>query len=207
LSGNFDASDLGVGIDNVQFFANGVNTVTTGVDLVVNWIKKMENSQLSIDLSGNINKMIITHIKNKTLDQETFFGKRDQQYLLASAPKNKFNLGISYRFKKLETSVKFTRFSRVDLLDWQVSQDISDFNNSEAERTAAAQDIYNPRTTTDLHFSYHVTAAVNIQFGANNILNVYPTKQNSFTDSGGLWDATQMGTNGSFYYTKLNIKL
>ena len=207
LSGNFDASDLGVGIDNVQFFANGVNTETTGVDLVLNWYKKMENSQLSIDLSGNINNMIITHIKNKALDQETFFGTRDQQYLLASAPKSKFNLGINYSYKKLETSVSFTRFSRVDLVDWQISQDISNFNNSEVERAAAAADIYEPKITTDVHFSYHVTTAVNLQFGANNLLNVYPTKQNSFTDSGGLWDATQMGTNGAFYYTKLNIKL
>jgi iron complex outermembrane receptor protein len=207
LSGNFDASDLGVGIDNVQFFANGVNTETTGVDLVLNWNKKMENSQLSIDLSGNINNMIITHIKNKTLDQETFFGTRDQQYLLASAPKSKFNLGINYSYKKLETSLSFTRFSRVDLVDWQISQDVSNFNNSEAERAAAAADIYDPKITTDLHFSYHATNAVNLQFGANNLLNIYPTKQNSYTDSGGLWDATQMGTNGSFYYTKLNIKL
>ena len=167
----------------------------------------MENSQLSIDLSGNINNMIITHIKNKTLDQETFFGTRDQQYLLASAPKSKFNLGINYSYKKLETSLSFTRFSRVDLVDWQISQDVSNFNNSEAERAAAAADIYDPKITTDLHFSYHATNAVNLQFGANNILNVYPTKQNSYTDSGGLWDATQMGTNGSFYYTKLNIKL
>ena len=207
LSGNIDASDLGVGIDNVQFFANGVNTETTGVDLVLNWNKKMENSQLSIDLSGNINNMIITHIKNKALDQETFFGSRDQQYLLASAPKSKFNLGINYSYKKLETSISFTRFSRVDLVDWQISQDVSNFNNSEAERAAAAADIYDPKITTDLHFSYHVTTAVNLQFGANNLLNIYPTKQNSYTDSGGLWDATQMGTNGSFYYTKLNIKL
>jgi iron complex outermembrane receptor protein len=207
LSGNFDASDLGVGIDNVQFFANGVNTETTGVDLVLNWNKKLENSQLSIDLSGNINNMRITLIKNKTLDKETFFGIREQQYLLASAPKSKFNLGINYEYKKLQTSLSFTRFSRVKLIDWQVSQDLSNFNNSEVERLAAATDIYQPKITTDLHFSYHLTTAVNLQIGANNLFNSYPTKQNSFTDSGGLWDATQMGTNGSFYYTKMNIKL
>jgi iron complex outermembrane receptor protein len=41
----------------------------------------------------------------------------------------------------------------------------------------------------------------------NNLLNMYPTKQNTFTDSAGLWDITQMGTNGMFYYTKLNLKL
>ena len=207
LSGNFDASSLGVGIDNVQFFANGVNTETTGVDLVLSWSKKMRHSKLSLDLSGNVNNMRITDIKNKNLDKETFFGERDQQYLLASAPRSKFNLGINYQYKKLQTAINFTRFSRVKLIDWQVSQDISNYNNSEEERLAAATDIYQPKVTTDIHLSYQLYKSINLQLGANNLFNIYPTKQNSFTDSGGLWDATQMGTNGAFYYTKLNIKL
>ena len=207
LSGNFDASNLGLGIDNVQFFANGVNTETAGVDLVLNWKKKLKNSKLAIDLSGNINHMKITKINNKLLDQETFFGVRDQRYLLASAPKSKFNLGINYEVKKLKTSLNFTRFSKVKLIDWQVSQDLSNYNNSEEERLAASLDIYQSKITTDLHFSYQLNTTINIQLGADNLFNIYPTKQTSFTDSGGLWDATQMGTNGSFYYTKLNIQL
>ncbi|MGK0325263.1 MAG: iron complex outermembrane receptor protein [Polaribacter sp.] len=207
LSGNFDASNLGLGIDNVQFFANGVDTKTTGVDLVLNWKKKIENGELSLDFSSNINCMSITDIKNKLLDKETFFGERDQQFLLASAPKSKFNLGVNYEYKRIKTSLKFTRFSEIKLIDWQISQDLSNFNNSETERLAAATDIYEPKITTDFHFSYQINTIINLQLGANNLFNIYPTKQNSFTDSGGLWDATQMGSNGSFYYTKLNLKL
>ncbi|AUC85623.1 TonB-dependent receptor [Polaribacter sp. ALD11] len=207
LSGNFDASNLGLGIDNVQFFANGVNTETTGVDLVLSWRKKMENTELSIDLSGNINYMRITEINNKQLDKETFFGERDQQFLLASAPKSKFNLGVNYQYKKLKTSLGLTRFSSVQLIDWQITQDVSNFNNSEKERLEASIDTYQPKITTDLHFSYQLSNIINLQLGASNLFNIYPTKQSSYTDSGGLWDATQMGTNGSFYYTKLNIKL
>ena len=149
----------------------------------------------------------ITKIKNKLLDRETFFGERDRQFLLASAPKNKFNLGVNYQYKKLKTSLNLTRFSQIKLIDWQISQDLSNFNNSETERLETATDIYQPKITTDLHFSYQLNTIVNLQIGANNLFNIYPTKQNTFTDSGGLWDATQMGINGSFYYTKLNLKL
>jgi iron complex outermembrane receptor protein len=207
LSGNFDASILGLGIDNVQFFANGVNTETTGVDLVLNWKKKKENSEISIDFSGNVNYMTITNINNKKLDKETFFGERDRQFLLASAPKSKFSLGINYQYKKLKTVLNFTRFSSVKLIDWQITEEISNFNNSEAERLEAATDMYQPKITTDIHFSYQINTLINLQLGANNLLNIYPTKQHSYTDSGGLWDATQMGTNGSFYYTKFSLKL
>lgn len=207
LSGNFDASNLGLGIQNVQFFANGVDTQTRGVDVVLNWNKKIENSAVSIDVSGNINQMRITEIKNKQLDKETFFGERDRQFLLASAPNSKFNLRLNYQYKKVKTSLNFTRFSSVQLIDWQINEDLSNFKNSTTQRLAAAKDFYEPKITTDLHFSYQLNALLNLQLGADNLLNTYPTKQNGFTDSGGLWDATQMGTNGAFYYTKLSIKL
>ena len=207
LSGNFDATSLNLGIDNVQFFANGVNTETLGLDIVLNWNKKWANSELSFDFSGNMNHMSISEIKNKMLDKETFFGERDQQFLLASAPKSKFNFGANYQFKRFTTSLSFTRFSEIKLIDWQIAQDLASFNNSEAERLASATDMYDPRITTDLHFGYKLNEVTNLQFGANNLLNIYPTKQNDFTDSGGVWDATQMGINGSFYYTKLNLNL
>ena len=207
LSGNFDASSLGFGLDNVQFFANGVDTETRGLDMIINWKKVLDKSKISIHLSGNINDMKLIEIKNKELNADTFFGVRDQQFLLGSAPESKFNLSFSYEYKKLETSINFTRFSGIKLIDWQIGEDVANFNNSPSEQLNAATDIYKPKVTTDLHLNYQLNTATNLQFGANNIFNTYPSKQNEFTDSGGLWDATQMGTNGTFYYTKLTFIL
>ena len=207
LSGNFDASSLGIGIDNVQFFANGVNTKTTGVDLILNWQKKLTNGTLSFDFSGNINHMLIEEINNKMLAEEIFFGKREQQFLLASAPKNKFNFGVNYQLKKITTALKITRFSEVKLVDWQIVQDLANYNNSASQRLAAATDTYKAKIVTDLHFGYQLNKSLNLQLGANNLFNVYPTEQDTFTDSGGKWDAVQMGSNGAFYYLKCNINL
>lgn len=207
LSGNFDATSLGVGIDNVQFFANGVDTKTSGLDIVLNWSKAFTNSKLSIDFSGNINNMKISNIKNRMLNADVFFGAREQQFLLASAPLNKFNLGINYEYKKIKSSLNFTRFSEVKLIDWQIHEDLLNFNNSIDERLNAATDIYAPKITTNAHISFQFNKLIQLQLGVNNLWNTYPTKQNNFTDSGGLWDAVQMGTNGSFYYTKLNVNL
>lgn len=207
LSGNFDASILGGNIDNVQFFANGVNTKTTGVDLVLNWQKKIKNGLLSFDFAGNINHMVIEEINNKMLAEEIFFGQREQQFLLASAPKNKFSFGANYQLKKITTALKITRFSEVKLIDWQITNDLADYNNSASERLAAATDTYKAKVTTDLHLGYQLYKTLNLQAGANNLFNVYPTEQDNFTDSGGKWDATQMGANGAFYYLKFNINL
>lgn len=207
LSGNFDATTVGYKVENIQFFANGVDTETLGLDIVLKWKKAFTNSALFLDLSGNINHMSIAKVNNKELNKETFFGKREQQFLLASAPRSKFNFGINYELKKLKATVNFTHFSAIELIDWQIHKDLSEFNNSEAERLKTATDVYEPKITTDIHFSYKINKLLTFQVGANNLFNIYPTEQQNYTDSGGLWDATQMGTNGSFYYTKLNLKL
>jgi len=207
LSGSFDATNFGIDVDNVQFFTNGVDTRTVGLDLVLNWKKRFKNAHISIALAGNINDMRIDKTHHKNLDKETFFGVSDRQFLLASAPKNKFNLAINYRHKKIKTALSMTRFSSQKLIDWQISKELSDFNDSEEERLLTATDFYNSKVTTDLHFSYQVSSLINFQIGSNNLFNVYPTVQNNFTDGGGLWDAVQMGTNGAFYYTKIKLEL
>jgi len=207
LSGNFDAKDLGFNVNNVQFFANGVDTKTFGVDIVFNWKKQFENSRATISLAGNMNEMFIDKIHNKKLNKETFFGIRDQQFLLASAPKNKFNLSLKYQHHKFSGMLSFIRYSSQKLIDWNIDSPLSEFNNSTEERLLKSIDYYAPKTTTNLHFSYKITNLINFQIGATNLFNIYPTKQNQFTDSGGLWDAVQMGSNGAYFYTKIKLKL
>lgn len=205
LSGNFNPSALGFNVENIQFFANGVNTTTRGIDLKINWFKKFNKSKFSISFFGNINSMKIDNVNNKNLDKETFFGIRERHFLLASAPKNKFSLNFNYQKEKFNLNANITRFSSVQLIDWQISKDLSFFNNSEANRITAATDTYESKYTVDLHLRYHFLKNMSYQTGVTNLFNTHPTVQDKFTDSGGLWDATQMGTSGAFYYTKIQI--
>lgn len=212
LTGNFDASSFDDDINDVQFFANGVDTNTLGLDIIFTWSKNYDFKTINLSFAGNINNMSIGKIKNKELDQETFFGTRDQFFLLASAPKSKFNFNINYRYKKLTTNVSLTHFSKIELVDWQITQatQIEDPDSpfiNERDRFIKAKDIYNPKLTTDINTSYAISDKVTLRAGANNLFNVYPTtQQNKWTDSGGYWDAVQMGTNGSFFYTRLTYK-
>ncbi len=204
LSGNFDASNLGFNVDNVQFFANGVDTHTFGIDLKTSWKKNIGLGTLLFSLAGNINNMLIKKINNKNLDKETFFGIREQHFILSSAPKNKFNLSLEFQKDKINTGINFTRYSSITLIDWQIHQDLVNFNNSEQDRLKAATDYYSPKITTDIHINYEVKKHITYQIGINNLFNNYPDTQSPDTDSGGYWDATQMGSNGRFFYSKLN---
>lgn len=150
--------------------------------------------------------MNIDRINNRNLDLNTFFGVREQYFLKASAPNHKILLNSIFTTKKLTISNTLTRFSSLELIDWQINSPISEFNNSEIERFNTALDYYQPRITLDTHISYKINKNYSFQIGANNLFNSYPTIQGENTDSGGLWDAVQMGSNGTFFYSKFSIK-
>jgi len=190
LTGYFDASALNLGVSEAQFFANGVDTSTHGLDLVFSWKKTYDFGQFGATLVGNINDMKIDKVKNGALDEATFFGNREKAFLLASAPDNKFGLNLTYSKNKFDAGLAFTRFSKVVLVD---------YNDEE--------DVYNPRVITDLTVGYQFTKSLKLTIGSNNLLNVYPTKQDEQgnTEAGGYWDAVQMGFSGAYYYARLGF--
>jgi len=190
LTGYFDASALNLGVSEAQFFANGVDTSTHGLDLVFSWKKSFDFGQFGATLVGNINDMKIDNVKNGSLDADTFFGRREKAFLLASAPDSKFGLNLNYSLHKFDAGLAFTRFSKVVLVDY----------NDE-------DDVYNPRLVTDITLGYKLSKSLKVSIGSNNLFNVYPTKQDEQgnTEAGGYWDAVQMGFSGAYYYARLGF--
>nr|WP_315240533.1 TonB-dependent receptor [uncultured Flavobacterium sp.] len=190
LTGYFDAEPFNLGVSEAQFFVNGVDTSTHGLDLVFSWKKTFNFGQFGATLVGNINDMKIDNVKNRDLDADTFFGKREKAFLLASAPDSKFGLNLTYSKNKFDGGLAFTRFSKVVLVDY-----------------ADEDDVYNPRLVTDLTLGYKLSKSLKLSIGSNNLFNVYPTKQDEEmnTEAGGYWDAVQMGFSGAYYYARLGF--
>ena len=204
LTGYFDASALNLGVSAAQFFTNGVDTKTAGVDVVLAWKKKFGDSNFAATLVGNINHMKIGDVKNGTLDKETFFGEREKAFLLASAPANKFGLNLNYDKKWFNAGLAFTRFSKVELLDYQMYEDVADYG-SFADQIKAATDTYNAKIVTDLTLGFKLNKSSKLSIGANNLFNIYPDQQDDWVEAGGYWDAVQMGFSGAYYYARLGF--
>ncbi|TDE04023.1 TonB-dependent receptor [Flavobacterium hiemivividum] len=190
LTGYFDASSFNLGVSEAQFFTNGVDTKTTGLDLVLNWKKSFGDSKFGVTLVGNINDMKIENVKNGNLDEAIFFGDREKAFLLASAPKSKFGLNLNYSKNKFDAGLAFTNFSKVVLVDY----------NDE-------DDVYTAKTITDLTLGYKLSKSLKLSVGSNNLFNIYPDKQDEQgnTEAGGYWDSVQMGFSGAYYYARLGF--
>jgi iron complex outermembrane receptor protein len=190
LTGYFDATPLDIGVSKAQFFTNGVDTRTTGLDLVFSWKKSFGNSKFGATLVGNINNMKIDNVKNGDLPEDIFFGKREKAFLLASAPKSKFGLNLNYSKSKFDAGLALTRFSKVVLVDY-----------------ADEDDVYSPKIVTDLTLGYKISNQLKLSVGSNNLFNIYPDKQDEQgnTEAGGYWDSVQMGFSGAYYYARLGF--
>lgn len=208
LTDNFDATPLNLGVDAAQFFANGVDTKTQGIDIVLNYKKKFNDHRLDVGLVGNFNDTKIEKIKNGNLNRFTFFSPFSEAYLKAAAPDHKFGLNLGYGYKKFDIALGLTKFSEVQLQDFQW---VDSPATTQAEADAlypVATDTYKSKITTDLSLSYAFTDKITFTMGGNNIFNVYPTSQfDGWTDQGGLADSVQMGSDGAYFFTRLGFSL
>ncbi|MDY8135616.1 TonB-dependent receptor [Aquimarina sp. 2201CG5-10] len=188
LTGTFAAPQI-PNVAEAQFFANGVDTETVGLDLIISWKGNYDFGNLSATLAGNINNMTIEDINNGALDEATFFGERERAFLLASAPDSKFTLNMNYSKEKFNAGVGLTHFSEIVLIDF-----------------ADTEDVYGAKITADLNLGYKLTDNLRFTVGGNNIFNEYPDQQvDGETEAGGYWDAVQMGFGGAYYYARLDF--
>lgn len=206
LTGHFDQSDDAIGdlliadrIDQVQFFTNAIDTRTFGVDIILGYHDKIGRGQFSGTLAGNINSMKITdiHTTDKLIGKEDIYlEEREKAFILASAPKTKFNLNLNYKIDWLTTNLQLTRFHGVRIIGYEGPTDYQD---------------YTARITTDLSFGFRLSDHIHWVVGGRNLFNRYPTLHGvavdeGNTESGGIFDPVQMGFAGRQVFTSLNFK-
>ncbi|MEY5069129.1 MAG: hypothetical protein RLZ47_991 [Bacteroidota bacterium] len=199
LTGSFMANDPDIGSDlqtlgvsQAQFFTNAIDTRNRGVDVIVTHDTALGEGRLVTSFAANFNKLSVLDVKtNDKLagKEDTYFSKREQLFVEASAPRSKINLTFDYSQKKFNTTLRMVRFSEIALGDW-------DGNPM----------VYDAKFTTDLAFGYKLSKSLSLNFGADNLFDVYPTRQNQgLTEAGGAWDSVQMNYNGRRYFLRLGM--
>jgi len=198
LTGAFEDSDPDIGADlqaldvgAAQFFTNALDTKTKGVDIILTYQNSFDENDFKFSLAGNFNKMELGKIKTSSKlagKEDIYFGKREQAFLLASAPETKLSFSIDYSRDKFNASLRMIYFGKITLIDW-----------------LDTEDIYEAKLTADASLSYEFTDNLTLLIGGANIFDIYPTEQDTETETGGIWDAVQMGFSGRFLFAKLIV--
>ena len=185
---------VGLGVGRAQFFANATDTRSLGLDVVLNHAATVGTGRLSSTLAANFNSLRIEQVRTSGVlagREDDFFGPREQAFVKASAPPSKINLTFDYQVGRWGALLRFVRFDKVRLLD---------YDNAPMD--------YAARITTDLTVSYALTSHLQLAVGSSNLLNVYPTLFDpQRTETGGAWDPVQMGANGRYLFAKLQFRV
>jgi iron complex outermembrane recepter protein len=171
-------------------------------------------------------------LRDNYLDSQTFFSTREQAFLIASAPQSKFSLNFEYDINEFAIGTHLTYYGKLSLQGYGYAtqagaqpyqpggQYISDAGKGydpyvdldNGTGTVPENFYYGGKMTTDLYFSYKINKNISWVIGVDNLFNVHPdisatngAKNESWGDSesGGPFDAVQMGYNGMRLFTNV----
>ena len=205
------------GVGGVQYFTNGLDTKTQGIDLAANWrVPAGPTGTLTFDLGVNYTKNTITHIDplpavlaNSTepglIDSVTYIGITEERPDWRGTLTTTYDVG---RFRIMGRGAYYGKFS-----------------SAQPGFCDLCRERYGAKTLFDAELGYTFNQ-VKLAIGARNLFNVYPDQPSSntpndptdpnsdpvklFNNNYGTFPwaaASPFGYNGRFIYTRAEMTL
>ena len=190
-----DLATVGVG-GQVQYFGNGFDTKTTGVDLVGSRVFYLGGfGQLSTQVAYNYNTTNVPSYNPGFIDKARIVNIKHY------APNSRVNLNLDWRMGPFEALLHENYYGTY--------RDEYDYPGQ----------LFSAKFTTDLDLAYQAMKNVTVAIGGRNIFNVFPDKLMSlpgnpiYASSGGEIDGEvynrtggPFGFNGAFWYARVFVK-
>lgn len=195
----------------VNYFTNGFDTRTSGLDFVASWRTRLMNSPFNLTFAYNYNKSKVTAFNPLVINAQ-------QRYNISNLPpKHRANVAANWRIGDLTLNVRENYYS-----SWSNSLEynlVAPTPSAALATSAPPSQKFGSKFLTDVDVSYEFMDHFTVTLGANNVFDVYPDRiapstvnpryalTNSLADgqvyprSGG-----PFGLNGGFYYARLRIK-
>lgn len=188
-----------VGSGGGRFFLNGVDTETTGVDIIANYaFPETEIGTFRGTLGANFNKTEVTKVpavpQLAALNPApVLFGRVNVLTLEEGAPKDKFTGQLDWERGPFAATLRAIRYGEVLVPN---SNPASDYT-------------LDPKTVIDLEARYTWNDRLTLALGADNILDEYPDAAPAALNGTGntpFSTYSPFGYSGRFVYTKATLK-
>jgi iron complex outermembrane receptor protein len=193
------------GVSQAQFFANAVDTDTTGVDVVGDFSVDAGDGTLTLTAGANFTRTQVKRINiprslenrfsgNDAQLETFFFGRLARNRLEDSVPHQKATASVRYAIKGISALARANYYGKV----------FFKADNSANDETFGA------KVLVDVDVGYQFTKNVFFAIGADNLFNTFPDQQTKDANiSSGRFiysrNVSQFGQNGGFYYAKLQL--
>jgi len=206
LGGALDAVGAGAG----QFFLNGADTETEGVDLVMTYAGiELFGGNLDVTLAGNHTETDVTDIYTSGglagVDPEVVFSSQQISIIEEWQPEDRVNLTGTYTLNNFLLNLSVNRFGEYTVED-------------------GGRQTFDAVYVTDLKLAYTLDNGLGFTLGGNNIFDEFPDKNeignsrggtledspggNVFVSSPGVFKYSRrsapFGFNGAYYYAGIS---
>lgn len=182
------------GVSSARFFINGIDTKTTGLDIVASYrVPEFGFGQFRLSVGYNLNNTKITDRRVFSgFTAQRLFARQESFRLTDGQPKNKLNIGLDWDYDNFGLTLRTNRYGEV-FLPSGFSTAANNNNIALAPGDVPGDIFLSPKWVTDLEFRFKPVESVSIAFGANNLLDVYPDRLPF-----GTVDGVNYGFNNSF---------
>lgn len=206
------------GLSGVQYFINGVNSRTQGIDAVAEYEQSLGDGFGTIHWSAiySANGTALTKVFNATA-----VNLLAQKQLVDQTPRYRLALGADWEVDKWSVHWLETLYGRYEEPQTLLST------------TKTLDEVFDPQWVADVDVSYRFTKRFSVAVGANNLFNIHPTQvsaailaQTANVDSvltsapgysaasygvpesgGGIYGTVApFGLEGGFYYARVGVK-
>lgn len=189
-------------IQSVAYLANLLDTVTTGLDVVVNHDLPFAGGKLDLNAALNLNKTRIDRVHQTPaalarIDPDlTLLTENSLFRIRHASPKSKLVLGADWQAARWGVQARATRFGA--LKDFSYDDEAEMIDGVHAQRFAAVW-------TVDVETQYKLTKQLTLVAGADNLFDRYPQRvreTNNATYGGALPYnfINPIGLNGAYFY-------
>ena len=185
-----------LGVGQVLFFTNAIDTRTTGVDVVADWTTPVLDGTLDLTTLLHWNKTEVTARRSQSpiLSPEQLFDDTQVTLVEEGQPGSHHVLQGVYTVG-----------------DWEWLLRASYYGSVAGEGfTPGQKQRWDGATLFDAALGWRINDNVKVTVGANNFLDTYPDKWRSpdFQALGFIygWETLPFGTNGGYYYARLDLK-
>lgn len=170
-TGNLGGALDAVGAGAAQFFLNGADTETEGVDLVMTWVGLgVMGGDLDVTLAGNVTQTDVTDIFTTGglagVDPEVVFSSQQISIIEEWQPEDRINLSGTYSRGGFLANLSVNRFGEYTVED-------------------GGRQTYGAVYVTDLKLSYTLGNGIGFTVGGNNVFDEYPDKNKIGNSRGG----------------------
>lgn len=164
LSSALDAALIQAGAGAGQFFLNGADTETSGVDIIATYSGvELLGGELDFTLAANFTETDVVDLFTPSgsglefVDVEDVFNAQDISIIEEWQPKDHVNLNARFSRDALSINLGLSRYGEYTVTD-------------------GGSQTYGAELLTDLYVSYAFDNGIRINLSGNNIFDVYPDK-------------------------------